>query len=207
MFHFRRDKNKDIAQKKSIFAWAVLDEGYPIFNEIWVVNYILMNLVVFVLLSCSREDPDSQGETNELSSVREGSPSGRKITLNEGKGIGLKQILKDRKPISLEGPKIDRFDNGSKKQELNYSDGKKNGIFQRWFPNGQLEKRGNYRDDRFDGFFEAWNEEGVRKWKGFYQEGKQHGEWILFDKNGNALPTIYFKDGIETTHELPTFRK
>jgi len=107
----------------------------------------------------------------------------------------------------LEGLHVDRFDDGSKKQELYYQNNQKNGVFQKWFAHGQLEKRGNYKNDRFDGFFEAWNEEGVPRWKGFYKDGMQDGEWVLYDKEGNALPTIYFKEGVEITRTLPTFRR
>lgn len=106
----------------------------------------------------------------------------------------------------LEGLHVDRFNDGSKKQELYYQNNQKNGVFQKWFANGQLEKRGNYKNDRFDGFFEAWNEEGILRWKGFYKDGMQDGEWILYDKEGNALPTIYFKDGVEITRTLPLRR-
>ena len=150
--------------------------------------------------------PDAEDKSNDSKLEGEGSPANGKFILNEGTVTEHKKIFIERTPVRLEGPIIERFEDGTNKQVLNYTDGKKNGVFQRWFSNGQLEKRGRYKDDRFDGFFEAWNEEGVRKWTGFYRDGKQHGEWILFDKSGNPMPAIYFKDGIETTHELPAFR-
>ena len=150
--------------------------------------------------------PEVEEKGNNLKLEGEEIPANGKFILNEGTVTEHKKIFIERTPVRLEGPIIERFEDGTNKQVLNYTDGKKNGVFQRWFSNGQLEKRGRYKDDRFDGFFEAWNEEGVRKWTGFYRDGKQHGEWILFDKSGNPMPAIYFKDGIETTHELPAFR-
>ncbi len=158
------------------------------------------------LLSCSQDVPEVEIKGNNLKLEDEESPASGKFILNEGEVTEHKKIFNKKTPIRLEGPKIERFEDGTKKQVLNYTDGKKNGVFQRWFSNGQLEKSGSYKDDRFDGFLEAWNEEGVRKWTGFYRNGKQHGEWILFDKSGNPMPAIYFKDGIEITHELPAFR-
>jgi antitoxin component YwqK of YwqJK toxin-antitoxin module len=151
---------------------------------------------------CSQDASDVEDKGNDLKD----SPAIGKLPLNGGSVTDYKKVFNEKAPLRLEGSKIVRFEDGSKKQELNYENGKKNGVFQRWYSNGQLEKKGSYKDDRFDGFFEAWNEEGVRKWTGFYRDGKQHGEWTLFDKSGNPMPAIYFKDGIETTHDLPAFR-
>ena len=156
-------------------------------------------------MSCSQDASEIEDKDNALKSEGEGTHAGGKFLI-KGMGPDHKKNFNERPPVKLEGSRIARFEDGTKKQELNYTNGRKNGIFQRWYSNGQLEKRGNYKDDRFDGLFEAWNEEGERKWKGFYREGKQNGEWILFDKSGNPMPAIYFKDGIETTHELPAFR-
>ena len=169
-------------------------------------KYLLLSIMFHFLLSCSQDVPEVEDKGNNLKLEDEESPASGKFILNEGEVTEHKKIFNKKTPIRLEGPKIERFEDGTKKQVLNYTDGKKNGVFQRWFSNGQLEKSGSYKDDRFDGFLEAWNEEGVRKWTGFYRNGKQHGEWILFDKSGNPMPAIYFKDGIEITHELPAFR-
>jgi len=196
-----------VSDKKNHFTSAMLDEDTPIFKEEGPLKYFFLFLFLFVLWGCSQEDSDRHVASNELTIVREENPPHRKFLLNERADSDRKLVLLDTKPISLEGTKLDWFEDGSKKQELNYSDGKKNGSFTKWYPNGQLQKKGGYKDDRFDGFFEAWNDEGVRRWTGSYRVGKQHGEWIFFDKNGAALPAIYFKDGIETTRELPIFRE
>ena len=184
----------------------MLDEDITIFKLVGMLRCFFLFFFLFVFWSCSQEGSDSYVAPNELTTVREENSSHRKLLLNERVDSNQKLVMLDTKPISLEGTKFDWFEDGSKKQELNYVDGKKNGIFKKWYPNGQLEKKGGFKDDRFDGFFEAWNDEGVRRWTGTYRVGMQHGEWVFFDKNGAALPAIYFKDGIETTRELPMFR-
>ena len=184
---------------------AMLDHNPSIFKQVVVSRYLLLYLVFNLFMSCSQDAPEVEDKDNNMKLAGEDSAASDKFLIKERVPDHEKNFNK-RAPVSLEGSRIVRFEDGSKKQELNYTNGKKNGVFQRWYSNGQLEKRGNYKDDRFDGFFEAWNKEGQRKWTGSYREGKQHGEWILFDKSGNPMPAIYFKDGIETTHDLPAFR-
>ena len=171
-----------------------------------MLRFLCLKLLFLIVLGCSWENPESDDANNKTLILYERIPSGHKTTDIKPENTDFNVALKNKMPIRLEGSRVFRFEDGTKKQVLNYTDGKKNGVFKRWYSNGQLEKRGSYKDDRFDGFLEAWNEEGVRKWTGFYRDGKQHGEWILFDKSGNPMPAIYFKHGIETTHELPAFR-
>ena len=64
----------------------------------------------------------------------------------------LPQVRMDKKP---DGIFTDYYENGQKKEETLYKDGKKNGSGIRWYPNGQIAQKGNFLNDMQDGFLEA----------------------------------------------------
>lgn len=59
------------------------------------------------------------------------------------------------------------------------------------------------KEDRWHGKYEEWYEEGVPKVLGQYLEGRQDGEWLFFDREGTALPSLFFDNGQEITRKLP----
>ena len=95
------------------------------------------------------------------------------------------------------------FEDGSIKEEIEYLDNIKEGIRRKWHENGKLAKQGSMKEDRWHGKYEEWYEEGVPKVLGQYLEGRQDGEWLFFDREGTALPSLFFDNGQEITRKLP----
>ena len=58
------------------------------------------------------------------------------------------------------------------RKKRNYKDGKKDGLFEKYYENGQLESKGNYKDGKWDGIHEKYYENGQLKKKGNYKDGK-----------------------------------
>ena len=63
-------------------------------------------------------------------------------------------------------------------------------------------REGVMKADKWNGVYREWYSDGSPKLKGYYKAGKQEGEWLFFDKEGEALPSLY-KDGTEVTRDFP----
>jgi hypothetical protein len=96
------------------------------------------------------------------------------------------------------------FPDGKIKEEVMYFKGVQQGPKAIWFSNGQVAKMGEMKDDRWHGKYKEWYQDGTLKLDGQYNEGKQDGKWSFFDKDGEGLPSLQFKDGIEMTRKLPS---
>ena len=95
------------------------------------------------------------------------------------------------------------FEDGSIREETEYSNGVKTGTRKIWYRSGQLFKSGMMKNDRWHGKYEEWYEDGTPKLAGQYLEGLQEGVWVFFDQEGNSLPNLHFENGIEITRKLP----
>ena len=104
----------------------------------------------------------------------------------------------------VNGVKTEYYQDGTKKEECEYLEGKKNGIFKNWYPNGQLEREGMMVNDRWSGEYWEWYDNGKVRVSGRYLEGKRDGEWLFFSEEGNSLPPVLFEKGEEVTRQLPS---
>ena len=94
-----------------------------------------------------------------------------------------------------------------KKGETTYEGGVKSGPSKRWYLNGKLKQECSFKDDRYHGLYQSWYENGNLRVQGNYLKGKQDGEWILYDKGGGRMPSIYYENGIEVTRKLKGVRR
>ena len=65
--------------------------------------------------------------------------------------------------------------------EGNYNNGKRDGIYKKYYSNGQLEYQGEYYDGKEDGLFRSYSENGQLKEESFYSDGElqwKDGEFI-----------------------------
>jgi antitoxin component YwqK of YwqJK toxin-antitoxin module len=91
-------------------------------------------------------------------------------------GLGIYGLVKDimvRLTILLITP-TEWFEDGQKESEINYHDGKKNGLATEWYENGQKESEINYeegekvsetdyKDELENGLASRWYENGPKK--------------------------------------------
>jgi antitoxin component YwqK of YwqJK toxin-antitoxin module len=84
----------------------------------------------------------------------------------------------------LHGPAKAWHENGQKSIEVNYKDGKQEGLQTSWHENGQKKGEGNYKDGEKDGLETLWYENGKKEWEGNYKDGKLDGLWTYWYENG-----------------------
>ena len=65
-------------------------------------------------------------------------------------------------------------------------DGKKDGLWNKWYKNGQKEEEGTYKDGELDGLSTTWYENGQKWLEGTYKDGKEISK-ECWDKDGNEM--------------------
>ena len=189
-------------------------------------NSLFKFLFVLFIFGCSESDKQKKNEL--LDRTVDNDDSNGSQAINELDGIsnsgqqgsdpfsqvgGTPEELKLPLPKSLEssgernGVVRKFFGDRSIKEEVYFVDGVKEGYRKIWYENGQLSKSGTMKQDRWHGKYEEWYSNGIPKVSGQYFEGKQDGEWKFYDKEGNELPDLFFKKGVETTRKLPSLLK
>ena len=115
-----------------------------------------ITLLLFLLIGCSKESV-------ELSKLQD-------------RG-GLYYKINSEEPYS--GTSFELYDNGQKKSEGTYKDGKEDGLWTGWYDNGQKEIEGAFKDGKPDGLSTLWYENGQKR-----QEGTEN-EWTYWNEDGS----------------------
>ena len=121
------------------------------------------------------------------------------------KSIDIKSVV-ERYDLTYEvnsqspytGEVIDVYNNGQRRSQINYKDGKKHGRYIEYYKNGQLMWEGNYKDNkkhdtwiyREEGQGERWKEKGYDQ---KYLNGKKRGKrsyWIINKKGDKYIGDI-----------------
>lgn len=122
--------------------------------------------------------------------------------------------------------RIAYYENGNKKSEHEYKNGKKHGKFVEWYESGEKEAEGHYFEDKDHGTIRHWYKDGKTKgsgtfdrgtgtWTeyypdgkkktvGTYKDGKVHGKVVGWNENGTISYELEFKDDMR--HGLWTCR-
>ena len=82
------------------------------------------------------------------------------------------------------------YENGQKKYEQEYVDGKLNGPSKLWYKNGQLRINVNYVNGERDGDFIEFYENGQQCSAITYSAGKKVGKLISWHKNGQKMKSV-----------------
>ena len=127
---------------------------------------------------------------------------------------GVKYLPNEKTPFT--GKAESFYENGQKKGEVNFKDGKEDGLFRWWGENGQKEAEGTYKEGKQDGLWTFWYENGQKKWEWNYKDGKLwtaigwkpngekcpesnikdwNGVWVLYDDDGTVSHRRTYKDG------------
>jgi len=64
-------------------------------------------------------------------------------------------------------------DNGQKKSEGNYKDGKQDGLLVTWYENGQKQIEANNKDGKLYGDARGWHENGQKSFESEWKNGKE----------------------------------
>lgn len=141
------------------------------------------------------QDDESLKEENKSLGANE-------LSIRESLKTELKQVLSpvDKESVSV---KKEFYEDGTLRQETHFLSDIKDGLRRKWYSNGNLSVEGMMKEDKWHGDYKEWYLDGTPKVKGHYDLGKQQGEWLFFDKEGKALPSLFYDDGKEVTRILP----
>ena len=85
-------------------------------------------------------------------------------------------------------------ENGQKKREANFKDGKIDGLVTEWYENGQ-KREINFKDGKIDGLVTNWYENGQKRREGNYKDGKMDGIWTHWYENGQQRDELFYLGG------------
>ena len=160
-----------------------------------------MNPVPFILLAISL--PLLLGGCGEKESVGEVKPE-EPVAETKPKPEGVKkEELEFREGVvylkgsdtPYTGKAFALYENGQKRAEENFKDGKPDGLQIYWHENGQKDGEGNFKDGKMDGSWVYWYENGQKDGEGTYKDGKGDGLWTEWHENGQKSYEETYKDG------------
>ena len=76
------------------------------------------------------------------------------------------------------------YENGNKKSEGKYKDGKQDGPWTYWYENEQKKSEGTYKDGKLDGKRTWWNENGQKTYEDIWKDGENISS-KCWDEDGN----------------------
>ena len=92
----------------------------------------------------------------------------------------------------LTGKYTEKYHNGNLKYEVNYINGKKEGLETFWYISGGKYIQTSYKNDKEDGIWNQWFENGQLKLEAHYKNGKENGLFTLFYDNGTKRSESIF---------------
>ena len=87
------------------------------------------------------------------------------------------------------------YENGKKKSEKNLKDGKRDGSSVMWYENGQKMEEIMYKNDQKDGLETQWYENGQKKIEVTFRNDKIDGLYTTWHENGQIKAEASWKDG------------
>ena len=84
------------------------------------------------------------------------------------------------------GESVWYYEDGQKKSEITYKNGKQDGLYTAWYENGQQASEVTYKDGKWDGKWTLWYENGQKSGEATYKDGKRIEEsFTYWDRDGN----------------------
>jgi antitoxin component YwqK of YwqJK toxin-antitoxin module len=85
--------------------------------------------------------------------------------------------------------------NGQKQNEMDWVDGKPEGIVTEWYASGQIRNRGTWENGGRHGLSTWWYENGIKEKEVTYIDGEPDGEWTYSDSTGVLDKKQYWRRG------------
>ncbi len=76
------------------------------------------------------------------------------------------------------------YENGLKRSEGPYQDGKRQGVWTSWYDNGSIGQSGPYLNDVRHGTWTVYYRNGRKESEGLYRNGKREGTWVKWHEDG-----------------------
>ena len=84
------------------------------------------------------------------------------------------------------GVAVEKHENGQKKLERTFKDGKLEGLDATWHENGQKKVEATFKGDKLEGLDTRWHENGQKSLEATYKDDKKVSE-TKWDKEGNEI--------------------
>ena len=106
----------------------------------------------------------------------------------------------NRKPPE-NGPYVEYYENGKKKSEGHFKDGKKDGLWTRWHKNGQKEYEEHYKNGKQHGLETYWYQNSQKLLEVHWKDGEKDGLETWWDEDGRKIIEVQYKGGEEVSHK------
>ena len=94
---------------------------------------------------------------------------------------------------------VDYWDNGNKKVETHFKNGKPDGLTTGWYESGKKKGETRYKNGKPEGLFTLWYESGVKGVEGHYKNGKKEGLQTAWYESGEFWLAIGIVSGVLIT--------
>ena len=81
------------------------------------------------------------------------------------------------------GKLVTTYSNGKKETEINYQDGKQEGLDIWWWRNGNKGRESNYKNGKLNGLETEWYKGGIKQIETNYKDGEKHGLETRWNRN------------------------
>ncbi len=101
----------------------------------------------------------------------------------------------NNKPIT---GRIQNFNNSTLISDIEYKDGKENGLLKIYRTDGTLYLKGTYKNGLPDGYVKEYNQDGTLFSYDEFKDGLQHGKSIIYQAQNKILKQWHYDNGKET---------
>ncbi len=98
---------------------------------------------------------------------------------------------------SFTGTSIASYPNEVLSESIQFRNGKKHGLFKKWYSNGQISFEGTYKDGRLDGKVTTWWKDGTIRSEANYVSGVLSGVQKQWYSSGSLFKQLTYVDGKE----------
>ncbi|QNR25324.1 toxin-antitoxin system YwqK family antitoxin [Croceimicrobium hydrocarbonivorans] len=100
--------------------------------------------------------------------------------------------------LPFTGTGISRYPDGSRASSIEYSQGKKHGLYRKWFANASLSYEANYVEGKLSGESRSWWRNGKLRTLSNFKEGVPDGEQLQYYKSGLLFKKLQLAMGKES---------
>ena len=168
---------------------------------------LLLIAITILAVGCGGKD-ESTNETKPVEEkvleVKEDAKPEEAVveTKPELEGVNWEEELEPREGLAYvkgsdapyTGKMYGLYENGQKKLQGNYKNGKRDGLWVVWHENGQKKSEGNYKDGNQDGPITLWHKNGQKSQEVNWKDGKKEGLNVKWHDNGQKQYEANFKD-------------
>jgi antitoxin component YwqK of YwqJK toxin-antitoxin module len=94
-----------------------------------------------------------------------------------------------------DGKAEEYFLSGAKKGEIQWQDGKENGLVTYFYPDGRKSYEATYKEGQKNGYVTVWYPTGQKQWQTVFRLGATHGVWREWYPDGKKKFEANYNDG------------